>query len=337
MATMINLHLETGSNHQGSVQLAACPVQEVSSSPTDRAGSPSTMGCWNLDKGELPKKKWPTGLLVARFWSTHNHGLPPNSSGQCWIRWESPTLTTNYGYILVELGRRNKRHATVSISRIPSLDQTTTILEHSKSHSWKSLFNVSSITSRPAAVNFINLGQDGEVVKSKSKEKTLWIWKTKHTPISKKNTNDHEDYDHQIITFSRSRIPTSSNRGTQQTLQPCPLRARADSFLCVVPAVNCQCHWYSPPPPGVAKIQSPKILEIHRYPSIPFPMVEHSMVAWKIAALHPNPWWILLPSSWTSPTLSGLLCVNNTTEQKLLLLLPSLKSVRAVRDQDVII
>lgn len=66
-------------------------------------------------------------------------------------------------------------------------------------------------------------------------------------------------------------------------------------------------------------------------------MVEHSLVAWKIAALHPNPWWILLPSSWTSPTLNGLLCVNNTTEQKLLLLLPWLKSVRAVRDQDVII
>lgn len=169
-------------------------------------------------------------------------------------------------------------------------------------------------------------------------EKTLWIWK-QNTHQYQKNTNNHEDYDHQIITFSRSRIPTSSNRGTQQTLQPCPLRARADSFLCVVPALNCQCHWYSPPPPGeVAKIQKvTKNLEIHRYPSIPFPMVEHSMVAWKIAALHPNPWWILLPSSWTSPTLNGLLCVNNTTEQKLLLLLPWLKSVRAVRDQDVII
>lgn len=101
-------------------------------------------------------------------------------------------------------------------------------------------------------------------------EKTLWIWK-QNTHQYQKNTNNHEDYDHQIITFSRSRIPTSSNRGTQQTLQPCPLRARADSFLCVVPALNCQCHWYSPPPPGeVAKVQSPKIwrfIDIHQYPS----------------------------------------------------------------------
>lgn len=158
----------------------------------------------------------------------------------------------------------------------------------------------------------------------------------KNTHQNQKNTNDHEDCDYQIITFLHSRIPTSSSRNPANSpamSASCTRRffpMRRTSLELPVPLVLTTSTWRScKNTKGHQKLW--RFIDI-RYPSISFPLVEHSMAtALHLQSLMESPALILdFNTKWIA------LC-EQYHRTKAPFVAAMVKAVRAVRDQNVII